>query len=132
MLYAECALSGDRDLHPFILTKLGHKPRHAPLLLQTPRGPHILGGHELGDVVLALAFANERGHAGTKLLYVIAIGLQTSFVGDRAVAWNHGVEIQRAEDAIQCLGPFDYAATAVVIDYRARFGHEVTGVDGSQ
>src|ERR1700738_2605998 len=98
MLYAESALSGDRDLHPFILTKLGHEARYAPLLLQTAGSPHVLGGHELGNVVLTLALADQSGHASTKLLDVIAVSLQTGFVGDRAVAGDHGVEIERAED----------------------------------
>src|ERR1700693_5465328 len=62
----------------FMLSELGHEARHAPLLLQAARRPHILGGHELGDVVLRLALANQRSHARTQLLDVVAVGLQTS------------------------------------------------------
>src|ERR1700693_3274539 len=96
----------------FMLSEFGHETRHAPLLLQAARSPHILGGHELGDVVLTLALADQSGHARTQFFNVVAVSLQTSFVGDRSVAGDHGIEIKRAQDTIQRLGPFHQAAAA--------------------
>src|ERR1700719_4243938 len=116
----------------FMLSEFGHETRHAPLLLQAARSPHILGGHELRDVVLTLTLSDQSGHAGTQLLYVVAVGLQTGFVSDRAMAGDHGIEIKCAQDSVQRLGPFDQAAAAWVVDQRAGAGHQVASVDGPQ
>lgn len=62
--------------------------------VQTSGGPAALRRHDLRDIVLVLAFADQPAHAPNLFGNVVATGLQTRFIGHRAVARNHGVEVE--------------------------------------